>query len=283
MNATWMPHASLSQTSHVSVAVRSALTCLGELKQFKAKEWQVRATIHGMAGLPLVPVPSVTPMSPVTTLKASSAIDGNDPTKDWLPIVSNVTHVCKFDSLLNIPLRWRDLPRDAYIKFEILGQCDRVVSTKYFFPVHFLWKWNRCSSSFTSQHYEATVPLFNVYGKLQTGLMRLDLRSPQTGLVDKKGNLGLYPPPRGSYSSEWQEEDAVWKASRMLDQLERFEEVKVDPTARTGTNKTFGEIQPVPWLDKLAREYCQNTLHEAKDKAQVSSTAWQSDLRVLHI
>lgn len=56
----------------------------------------------------------------------------------------------------------------------------------------------------------------------------------------------------------------------MLDQLERFQEAKVDPTARAGAAKSFGEIQPVPWLDSLAKEYCHNTLKEAAERSSVS-------------
>jgi hypothetical protein len=58
----------------------------------------------------------------------------------------------------------------------------------------------------------------------------------------------------------------------MLDQLERFEEAKVDPSERSGTGKAFGEIQPVPWLDTLAKEYCYNTLKEATKKVGVRTT-----------
>ncbi len=99
--------------------------------------------------------------------------------------------------------------------------------------------------------------------------MRLGLMSP-TSHLEKKRNPGLLAPPRKGDPCEWQEEDPIWKASRMLHQLERLEEVKVDPNTRVGTNKAFGEIQPVPWLDTLAKEYCHNTLNEAKEKARVS-------------
>lgn len=121
------------------------------------------------------------------------------------------------------------------------------------------------------QLYVATVPMFSAYGKLHTGLMRLELRSP--GLdMEMQRNEGLLPPPRNHHFSAWQDGDKVWKASRMLDQLERFEEVKVDPTSRAPTNKAFGEIQPVPWLDALAKQYCYNTLNEAKENAMVRLT-----------
>lgn len=114
--------------------------------------------------------------------------------------------------------------------------------------------------------------MFNAYGKLKTGLIRLELES-QTSNADGKRNAGLCPPPKRDDPSEWQEADPIWKASIMLDQLERFEEVKVDPTARA--NKWFGDIQPVPWLDALAKEYCHNTLNEAKEKAGVSRKSRQ--------
>ena len=131
VNVTWMPHASLSQTSHVCLSVRSILAALDELTHFKPEEWQVGATIHGAAGMPLVPVSSLTPTSQVTSMKEQANVVGIpalDQKDDWIPLVSNATHICKIDALLNIPLRWRDLPRDAYIKFEVSGHCEEVVS-----------------------------------------------------------------------------------------------------------------------------------------------------------
>ncbi len=131
VNVTWMPHASLSQTSHVSLAVRSILTSLDELMHFQPEEWQVRATIHGMAGQSIVPVSCLTPTAPVTTLHDHTETGVNPPLDltedDWLPLTSNTTHVCRIDSLINVPIRWRDLPRDAYLRFEVLGHCDEVV------------------------------------------------------------------------------------------------------------------------------------------------------------
>lgn len=115
--------------------------------------------------------------------------------------------------------------------------------------------------------FTATLPLFDAFGKLETGLVKLDL-SPSNA-SPASGNLGLKPPVRKIDPSEWQEEDAVWKASKIMDQLERFEETKVEPTLRSGTTSTFGEIQPVPWLDALAKEYCTATLREAQEKAEV--------------
>lgn len=133
VNVTWMPHASLSQTSHVSFAVRSVLTSLDEMKYFKKDEWQVRATIHGVAGLALVPVPSSTATYPVTKIRPTDEqVDGTK----WVPLVSGMTHACTMDTLVHIPLRWRDLPRDSYLKLEVVGHHDEVVSdcSFTFFP-----------------------------------------------------------------------------------------------------------------------------------------------------
>lgn len=54
-----------------------------------------------------------------------------------------------------------------------------------------------------------------------------------------------------------------------MDQLERLEESKGEGVTNVGNNKAFGEIPSVPWLDKMAKEYCQKTLDEAREKAEV--------------
>ena len=131
VNVTWMPHASLSQTSHVSLAIRSILTSLDSLKHCEPEEWRVRATIHGMAGQSIVSISCLTPTAPVSPLYDENETATNPPLslieKDWLPLISNATHVCRLDSFIIVPMRWRDLPRDAYLRFEVLGQCDEVV------------------------------------------------------------------------------------------------------------------------------------------------------------
>jgi hypothetical protein len=190
VTVSWMPHASLSQTSHVAVTVKSIIitsnddnnnshknintTTYGvqQQQQQQFEDWQVQVTVHGVAGLPLVPVPSFTPMAPLITsknrkmnrnrnnttrnrnrnddkddeflLQQSTSIattmlppstttttnrypssisdmydDENDSNSNWTASVSNATHSCRWDSLVQIPIRWRDLPRDAYIHFVI--------------------------------------------------------------------------------------------------------------------------------------------------------------------
>ena len=107
-----MPHASLSQTSHVCLSIKSVLASLDFLTHFKSEDWQVRVTAHAIAGLPLVPVPALTPTAPVQSFRKDLREEQNN----VFPMVSNMTHVCQFDSMVHIPVRWRDLPRDALFK-----------------------------------------------------------------------------------------------------------------------------------------------------------------------
>lgn len=174
VTVSWMPHASLSQTSHVAFAVRSILATLdpfiygsgsSAVDQYnhRHEDWKVSVTIHGVAGLQLVPVASMTPSAPLrpikmapsnlmededdighdyytgTTATAFSTTTTTTTTKTWNPLVADATHTCQFDDhdnnsggggglcLLNIPLRWRELPRDSYLKFQVTGPSDNLV------------------------------------------------------------------------------------------------------------------------------------------------------------
>ena len=116
--------------------------------------------------------------------------------------------------------------------------------------------------------YETTLPFFSAYGRLHTGLKKLELRTPAS--QEEQNNPGLLPPPQKGDPTEWQENDPVWKASRILDQLNRFEESKVDAVTTVGTTKAFGHIPSVPWLDAIAKDHCEKVLDDAKEKAEVS-------------
>ena len=114
--------------------------------------------------------------------------------------------------------------------------------------------------------------MFDSYGKMQSGLAKLDLRPPSQNVDHGRLNEGLLPPPDKGDNMEWQIEDPVWKASKILDQLERMEKSKAaDATTNRGGFTTFGEIQSVPWLDKMTKDYCEQTLSEARAKNDVSA------------
>lgn len=134
-------------------------------------------------------------------------------------MVSKATHNCVWDCFVHIPIRWRDLPRDAYLHLEVLGQAESVV-------------------------YQTTMPFFSQYGKLVTGLQKLDLSSFP---LDPNRNHGLV----SANAKKDDDDNPAWKAVVTLDRLERIEErSRTNPAA----NETFGQMPSVPWLDAMLKE-----------------------------
>ena len=135
VTVTWMPHSCLSQSSHVSLGVRSIHAILDDpLTGSASDEWRVQVSVCGMAGLYLVPVTASSTSSPILSRMGPQSDDtGFLSDRRLYPSVSNATHDCILDQVLQIPIRWRDLPRDVYLAIEVLGQVDTVVS--YTFPV----------------------------------------------------------------------------------------------------------------------------------------------------
>jgi hypothetical protein len=121
VRVTWMPHTTLSQTSHVCLIVRSAHARLDPLEHYnKPEEWQTRIHVCALGGISLIPVIAYhTPVSPVKSRKAGDV---------HRPSVMSATHDCVWESFIQLPIRWRDLPRDAYFKFELLTDREKVVS-----------------------------------------------------------------------------------------------------------------------------------------------------------
>jgi len=118
--------------------------------------------------------------------------------------------------------------------------------------------------------------LFDSYGRLRTGLQRLDLVKPTDAIetTDYTKNPGLVAPPQRNGPGKWEDEDPVWKASRILEQLDSFEAARkggVRPDGAPATvdreTEVFGEIPSVPWLDALTRQRCEDVLsYVAKDQ-----------------
>lgn len=149
VTVSWMPHTSLAPTSHVTLAIRSAHACLADPRfscpssslhspraaepttgddetnvcysSERSRDWKVRISVHGFGGVELVPIDCRTPSAPLT--KRSS--DG----REWFfrPTVSQATHDCRWDFVAKLPLRWRDLPRDAYLLFRVVQDDGAVV------------------------------------------------------------------------------------------------------------------------------------------------------------
>jgi hypothetical protein len=130
---SWMPHTTLSQTSHVVVEIRSALVVVSagvnsivnssfERRQV-SKEWRVEATIQGMAGLAMVSslLPCQTPAAAVVDASSSSSVSSAAASHQQLAILG-ANRVCQWDRVVHLPMRWRDLPRDAYLQLQVLSE-----------------------------------------------------------------------------------------------------------------------------------------------------------------
>ena len=147
---TWMPCANLSQTSHVSLKVRSAqvtrepkfggISC-GDPDYSEAEtefyeeddEWRVNATLLAGGGELLRDVGytlSLSSQTPAATVESRSYQSATNLESVFhsIPRVSGSTHECHWEAVVQIALRWRDLPRDSYILFEVLDWDDSVVS-----------------------------------------------------------------------------------------------------------------------------------------------------------
>jgi Phosphoinositide 3-kinase C2 len=224
INVTWMPHTALSQTSHVCMTIRSAQVVMEDPFSIgNTAEWIVRVGIYGVAGLPLTPI-----------LPQTKSAEVVQRTRENLPriTVRRATHQCVWDYFVQMPIRWRDLPRDSYLHFEILCG-DQVIS-------------------------QTTMPFFSQHGKLSTGLQKLALSSAQ---LDPDRNYGLAATFNAS-NIEAEEEDPVWKAVLILDQLERME-ARLRSNPRIANESNFGTIPCVPWLDAMMKERALKEINEA--------------------
>jgi len=251
VNVTWMPHTSISQTSHVCLTVRSVHASLDDIHHGDEMplEWKIRVGVFGVGGIALVPIATHTRSSPVLPRRRkliSLEEETNNPLgqdsqksqpgdKNWRPTVESATHDCCWDQWIQIPIRWRDLPRDAYLFFEVLGKLsDPVV-------------------------YRGTMPFFSRHGKLSTGLQRVQLK---TGPLDPRFNHGLVPLDASAEAKEKQ--DPVWNASRILDQLKQKQERPQNSVT------AFGDIPTIPWLDSLLQKQALEVLSDAPDRPSMT-------------
>jgi phosphatidylinositol 3-kinase len=94
------------------------------------------------------------------------------------------------------------------------------------------------------------------------GLQRLDMTLP--GKFNNSLNPGLEP---RSDKLTWDEEDQVWKASKILDELKRLEQTPKKVLDAPPTSN-FGHIQSVPWLDSITKEHCNEILAAVEESYQ---------------
>jgi hypothetical protein len=283
VSVSWMPHTSLSQTSYVCLAVRSAHVSWTSSDKNKGDEWKVQVTIHGIAGLILAETTSQTSIAPVRARARRTPLrtQPNDAPSSPLitkkrdnedlqqPSITKATHDCVWDYVIHLPLRWQDLPRDAYLDFQVVDTAhdDRTL-------------------------FQAILPLFTAHGRLQTGLQRAELYPSPSSPFSKNAsqNSGLYAPQRREESpSVWVQgdEDPVWKASCILHQLQVLGTSKTPTTSLTTATATtttlrsanpniaaFGSVPSIPWLDSITKENCQQVIQEEKQEAEVRMTAY---------
>ena len=143
-----MPHASLSQTSHVSIKVRSAQV-LRPMSEFgiwdeelvpegendssvdeEDDEWKVRATIYSGGGMFEGTPIGLSCQTSASTVERRNYQGATSLESSFFstPRISGVTHECHWETIVQLPLRWRDLPRDAYLLLEVLDWDDSIVS-----------------------------------------------------------------------------------------------------------------------------------------------------------
>jgi hypothetical protein len=192
--------------------------------------------------------------------------------KDW----STVT----FDTMVSLPVRWRDLTRDACLTLNVF--CDGHVSS------HDDAHDSNSNGNSDQKAWGTTLPLFDEHGRLRSGLYKLKLHpnmladggmgyqsmgetnednietflegGATPGILKSQDNNNK----NNTYHSKWlderkldkNQEDPKWKASLILHDLDRLETSTSSNNAVAGTNLGIGKqstASSVPWLDALTK------------------------------
>ena len=150
VTVTWMPHTALAPNSYVGLSLKSAHHAEAPndqedffLRQGQhrsrnitrnregGEDWRVQVGVYAVGGLLLVPVLCHTPAAPLERRTKNHSLR---------PTVTKATHDCQWNYYLKLPIRWRDLPRDAYLLLEVLNDRGEVV--RWWLEITSL---NRCS------------------------------------------------------------------------------------------------------------------------------------------
>ena len=127
---------------------------------------------------------------------------------------------------------------------------------------------------------QSAFPLFTPHGRLKTGLHRTRWRPTSNDAQ----NQTPYIPPTLLKDDE-QENDPQWRATYILDTLQRIQRRQQSPTTQstatamttTGnsaattskyTGYSLDQIRPIPWLDELQQARCQQILEEQQKQVQ---------------
>ena len=318
---SWLPHSTaLGASSTVALRVRNAsLAGLigprragnapvaplddekkcneGEASSNDNLECRVEASIYGM-GLPLQ-------AAPIST-KYSSLIPYNGDDNSAAMTTLMYSHhpdfargkawsAATFDTLISLPVRWRDLTRDACLTLNVF--CDGDFGDHGNGDRHDA-NGSDISEQSASKVWGTTLPLFDRRGRLRSGLYKLKLHPnvmadggmsyqskgsdgadneiPVETFLEGGATPGISDSGHTKYShSVWFDgrklddediDDPKWKASLILHGLNRLESSGPSSGANApGTRSTIPASQqtrPVPWLDALTRERCLDVLNE---------------------
>lgn len=224
--------------------------------------YRVQATVTGL-GLPLHVTPVQTPSS--SSLRKTGT---KDTTEKPFP-ATDCTLSCTWDetngrnhnlslhserkNVLVLPVRYRDLSRDATISLQVITTGGELVATTH------------CT-------------LWDQRGKLKMGLHRLKLLQGFNNMIDNRETCR---------DEEYSEEDEKWNASLIIDQLDQFQQTTMhqleqkkakyntihedkdqcnlpsrDIVQEMSINNATSPLQPLPWLDKITRQHCMDILQD---------------------
>jgi hypothetical protein len=194
-----------------------------------------------------------------------------------------------FDALIRLPVRWRDLTRDAQLVLNVFCSCGDSNGVA-------IGVGNEREGDLV---WGTTLPLFDSYGRLRQGLHKLKLY-PGLGdggmLYQNAGvnnlNGSSTPTPIESFLTgsatpgidleekschpfcridgrKFSEDDPKWKASLILHELNRIESATTtvsDAAAGTSVNISTtthgGRDTSMSWLDDLTKQRCVDILNE---------------------
>lgn len=166
------------------------------------------------------------------------------------------THSCTWDrgNKIVLPVRYKDIQRDACIQLRLVTTRDRVLG-------------------------EVLFPLWDEKGRLKTGLQRIkiDLKETRQNIVSDNEHPVM--------NDADEDEDEKWEASLILDKLHRIGKesskdtgvsqnsikmkTKAGEVERSRKQRNIFEkksndasIECVPWLDKLTKERCIGIIKE---------------------
>ena len=118
-SASWIPHSSLPLNLNVNLMIRSAHMNVDSIQDQENMDVKVEVSLYGAGCTKLVPIECHSKVAPVEKRQLR---------QDFKPLVSQVSHDCFIESIIQLPMRWKDLPRDSFFLFEARVSNATIVS-----------------------------------------------------------------------------------------------------------------------------------------------------------